>query len=64
MMSMMVRAMTMTMTTTIMMAMMTTMTTMMVTMVMIRGNEWVTMAACGLIMGGSALAYTVATLIR
>lgn len=29
-----------------------------------KGNEWVTMAACGLIMGGSALAYTVATLIR
>ena len=29
-----------------------------------RGNEWVTMAACGLIMGGSALAYSVATLIR
>ena len=50
--SMMVRAMTMTMTTTTM------------TMVTIRGNEWVTMAACGLIMGGSALAYTVATLIR
>jgi len=29
-----------------------------------QGNEWVTMASCGIIMGGSALAYTTATIIR
>ena len=45
-----------------MMAMM--MVTTMMTMMMSRGNEWVTMAACGLIMGCSALAYTIATFIR
>ena len=45
-----------------MMAMM--MVTTMMTMMMSRGNEWVTMASCGIIMGGSALAYTTATIIR
>ena len=37
---------------------------MVTTMMMSRGNEWVTMASCGIIMGGSALAYTTATIIR
>ena len=46
------------------MTMMTMVMTVMAMRIMTRGNEWVTMAACGLIMGGSALAYTVATLIR
>ena len=45
-----------------MMAMM--MVTTMMTMMMSRGNESVTMASCGIIMGGSALAYTTATIIR
>ena len=40
------------------------MVTTMMTMMMCRGNEWVTMASCGIIMGGSALAYTTATIIR
>ena len=42
----------------------TMMVTTMMTMMMSRGNEWVTMASCGIIMGGSALAYTTATIIR
>jgi len=29
-----------------------------------QGNEWVTMASCGIIMGGSALVYTTANIIR
>ena len=49
----------------VMIAMMAVMmVTMMMTMMMSRGNEWVTMASCGIIMGGSALAYTTATIIR
>ena len=49
----------------VMIAMMAVMmVTTMMTMMMSRGNEWVTMASCGIIMGGSALAYTTATIIR